>query len=179
VNLEGVSFPESTRAMFSADGRFWLYLGSQLYLGRADQPEAPGLLIQERNDFPVAQVRELGDGRRMLFWSSPPGDAGRQDLTLLDPETNQRRLLATTMGPSLVGRHRILAMTNLAGGLADLRLIDVETGQDTLLAQNVTGFSARSPCAGCDPTAPGAPVVYVVHARVPFKYDGLWRVELP
>ena len=178
VNLSGVSFPATTRALFSADGRFWLYMGAQLFLGRADQPEAPGLLIQERNDFPVAQVRDLGDGRRMLFWSSPPGDAGRQDLTLLDPETNQRRLLATQLGPSLVGRHRVLAMTNLAGGLADLRLIDLETAQDTLLAQNVTGFAA-TPCGGCDPTAPGAAVVFAVHARIPFKYDGVWRVELP
>jgi hypothetical protein len=48
-----------------------------------------------------------------------------------------------------------------------------------LLAQNVTGFALPPVCPGCDATGPGASVVYVVHARIPFKYDGLWRLELP
>jgi len=172
--------PGYTPPLFTTDGRFWLYRqNASVFLGRADQPQLPGLLIQDRHDFPLAQVRELGDGRRMLIWAAPSGDAGRWALTLLDPETNQRRLLATSMGPSAVGKRRIVAMTNLSGTLGDLRLIDLETGQDTLLAQNVTGFAVPTPCAACDPTAPGAPVAYVVHARIPFKYDGLWRLELP
>jgi hypothetical protein len=172
--------PDEAPPMFSADGRFWLYRSNtRLFLGRADQPELPGLLIQDRDDFPVANVREVVGGRRMLIWAAPPNDGNRWDLTLLDPETNQRRLLATTLGPSVIGQRRIVAMTNLAGGLGELHLIDLETGQDTRLAQNVTGFTVPTPCPACDATAPRTPVVYLVHARVPFKYDGLWRVELP
>lgn len=181
IQPEKTFFPQGTSPpLFTSDGRFWLYrFHSSLFLARADQPQLPGLVIQERNDFPVAHVREVGDGRRLLVWSAPPGNGSRWDLTLLDSETNERRLLATALGPSAVGKRRVLAITNLLGGLGDLRLIDLDTGQDSLLAQNVTGFALPAPCAGCDPTAPGAPVAYVVHARIPFKYDGLWRLELP
>jgi hypothetical protein len=167
-------------SVFTTDGRFWLYrVNAALFLARADQPQLPGLLIQDRQDFPVAQVREVGDGRRMLIWAAPPGDAGRWDLSLMDVDTNQRRTLATSVGPSVVGKRRILALTAVTASMGDLQLIDLDTGADTLLAQNVTGFALPPVCPGCDATGPGASVVYVVHARIPFKYDGLWRLELP
>jgi hypothetical protein len=57
-------------------------------------------------------------------------------------------------------------------------LIDLDTGAETLLAQNVSEFALPT-CAGCDPTAPGTPFAYVVQARVPWRYEGLWTGELP
>jgi hypothetical protein len=168
-------------APFSADGRRWLYSNrfSALYLGVADDPAGTGLLIESRGDFPLATVRELDGGRRLLVTSAPPGQAKQLNLILLDPETNERRLLGTSVGPSVVGLRRIVLLSNEAGGLYDLHLIDVDTAADRLLAQNVISFAVAPACATCDPTGPGATVTYAVHARVPFKYDGLWRVELP
>lgn len=65
------------------------------------------------------------------------------------------------------------------GAPGELAVVDLSTGAETRLARNVTGFALAPACAGCDRTDPGAWFAYVVHARVPWKYDGLWSGSLP
>ena len=48
-----------------------------------------------------------------------------------------------------------------------------------VIGQNVSQFALLNGCPTCDPVAAGTRLAYTVHARVPWKYDGLWVGELP
>jgi hypothetical protein len=167
-------------ALFTGDGRRWIFQGSdgRPRLGNADDPESDqGVTVGtflSRND-----LLELVPGRRLAVWLLPGND--RADLYLLEVERDELRFVARDVGATLFGTNRLLAIARKVGdrrATGDLVLVDLDTGAETLLAQNVSEF-AVPPCAGCDPTAPGAPFAYVVQARVPWRHEGLWIGELP
>jgi hypothetical protein len=168
-------------SLFTGDGRRWIFDGAdaRIHLGDADDPQSTAGVavstIAAGND-----LLELEQGRRLAVWLEP-GD-GRADLYVLDLPEDQLRFLAQDVGATLFGAHRVLAIARKVGdrrATGDLVLVDLDSGAEVLLAHNVSEFAVPAACSGCDPTAPGTPFAYVVQARVPWPYEGLWTGELP
>jgi hypothetical protein len=171
---------------FNADGRLWtLVRGGEGHLGPADRPEAEATVRLFGEDDFDRNVFELAGGGRVAFWASE--GAGRRALFLADLETRLAgpalRVLARNVRTLQLGRRRALVLarplSGSNGGPGDLSVVDLANGAETRLAQNVTSFALDPACAACDPVDAGARLVYVVHARVPWKYDGLWSGSLP
>ena len=87
---------------------------------------------------------------------------------------------------AVVGARGTLALTGYQGGdwlsLTPGTLVLGALGADrkpVLIGQNVSQFALLTGCPTCDPVAPGTRLAYTVHARVPWKHDGLWLGELP
>jgi hypothetical protein len=174
--------PSTGRSRFSADGRFWTVVrgNSEGHLGDADEPGSDSTLLLFRDDEHQRSLLEVSPGRWAAFFSASA--FSRSDLYLVDLPQRATRLLATNVTSMRFGRDRVVLLSRAlgsSGGPGDLNVIDLATGTETLLARNVTSFAAAPACDGCDPTAPGARLLYVVHARVPWKHDGLWRGTLP
>ena len=108
---------------------------------------------------------------------------GKKDLHVLDMEQRKVRKVARDVAAVTLGRARavvrVRSLISGGEGPGDLVVVDLETGADTLLARNVVDFAVTPACADCDPTAPGARLVYLVSGRVPWKHDGLWEAVLP
>jgi hypothetical protein len=172
--------PRTTR--FSSDGRFWtLVRGGEGHLGEADRPDDASTIRVFAEDEYDRSLLDLEPGRRVAFWAAESG--GRRTLFLADLEPRQLRVVARNVGTVQIGRSRAVVLapglSRFDGGPGDLSVVDLETGAANRLAQNVTSFALDPACTGCDPTEAGARLVYVVHARVPWKYDGLWSASLP
>jgi hypothetical protein len=103
------------------------------------------------------------------------------DISLVDPRQRTSALLASTGHVVRVGAGRILALLNwVKGSLSgDLTLIDVDTGAQTLLAENVFAVAVEQPPGEIDHLPPGARVAYLVRNRIASPYDGLWVTTLP
>jgi hypothetical protein len=92
------------------------------------------------------------------------------------------RPLAQHLGPGRSAGSRAVTIVdklNQWWAPGTLMSYDLATGAGTPLAHNVTQLALAPPCPACDVTAPGAQLLYVVQARVPHRYDGLWRATLP
>jgi hypothetical protein len=170
------------RNMFSADGRWWVYReGDQIHLGDAGDPAAPSRLQQPRTD--VHGVADILGQNRLALWST-----GGQQVLL-------RVYAADTLSPlgavdearqAVVGARGTLALTGYQGG--DLQSLTPGTlvlgalganQKPVIIGQNVSQFTLLTGCPTCDPVAPGTRLAYTVHARVPWKHDGLWLADLP
>ena len=88
------------------------------------------------------------------------------DISLVDPRPRTSTLLASTGYVVRVGAGRILALLNWVKGSVsgDLTLIDVDTGAQTLLAENVFAVAVEQRPGEVDHLAPGARVAYLVPA---------------
>jgi hypothetical protein len=167
-------------SLFTADGRRWIFEGDdgRFHLGNAARPLSDdGIAVSTMGQ--AEDLLELDPGRRLAVWLSPGPD--RTDLYVLDVAADQLRFLATDVGATLFGAHRVLAIARKVGdrrATGDLVLVDLDTGAETLLSHNVSEFAVPA-CSGCDATAPGAAFAYIVQARVPWLYEGLWTGELP
>ena len=168
---------------FTADGRFVTVTrgNGETYLADADQPDAEtAIRIFGAEDYP-RDLLEVAPGRWVAFWSSP--SFADRDLYLVDLEKGASRLLVGAAKRVAFGRSRAVVLARVLGSSpgapGELAVVDLSTGAETRLARNVTGFALAPACAGCDRTDPGAWFAYVVHARVPWKYDGLWSGSLP
>lgn len=103
------------------------------------------------------------------------------DISLVDPSQRTSTLLASTGYVVRVGATRILALLNwVKGSLSgDLTLIDLDTGAQTLLAENVFAVAVEEPTGQRDHLPPGVRVAYLVRNRIESPYDGLWLATLP
>jgi hypothetical protein len=179
--------PTVRREMFTADGRWWAYRrGGLIHLADADNPGAPSLV-----QTPVTALRGVADilGQdRVVMWSSF-GYADQVRLRLYDRTTLAPLGELDEVRRVVVGRRGMLALVkgrpvrdvlSLSPGQLVLATTDgAAPGPVQLLADNVTQFAVVIGCVGCDPIQAGHRLAYVVHARVPWKYDGLWMAELP
>ncbi len=177
---EGVHDPGSR---FSRDGRWWTVpRDSGGDLGDADHPESDDTVPIFGDDDEVdPTLTEVVPGRWVAFWRGDGFD--QRELWLLDVTRRTSRVLARNVASARLGGTRAIvrasSSTPLNSSPGDLSLVDLETGSQTPLARNVVDFALAPACPDCDPTGPGAHLVYVVHARVPWRYDGLWDAVLP
>ena len=171
--------------MFTRDGKYWFSRDamSTVNIGLADDPTAPLFPIHP-NGTRVSAFWETHDGH---FWvGASTTDENRQDIYLIDPEARTSRTLATGGHLVVPGHTRALAILNwessrLAG---DLVLIDLASGEQTLLAENVYAAAVDpgqtadvSPDA--DRLASGTRVAFLTRSRLESPYDGLWLATLP
>ena len=128
--------------------------------------------------------RETGDGR--LLAEAWLVDSQRSDIYLVDPDAMTSRTIASNGHVLSVGQTRALALLNfdLARLTGDLTLVDLASGDHTLIAEDVyavavdRGRLAIVP-AGSDVLAPGTRVAFLTRNRLDSPYDGLWVTELP
>src|SRR5581483_5033688 len=104
------------------------------------------------------------------------------DDLLVDPATGASRLIASGGYVVAVGATRVFALLHFVAGsgTGDLTLIDLDTGRQTLVAENVAGYSLeRAPTGPGDPLAPGLRVAYLVRNRIASPWDGVWVATFP
>jgi hypothetical protein len=189
--VQNTQAPNSRKSAFTSDGNYWFSLrpghepGGQpaLYVGSADDPSGPAFQVTPAG----AQIYshwELADGRILAgAWTTTDY---RKDYYLVDPRTGALQGLAVNGLLVALGHTRALAHVNWEAGPAsgDLCLIDLATGAQTLLAQDVyaadvdPGVHADVP-AGTDALAPGTRIAFLVRNRIDSPYDGVWLAELP
>jgi len=189
--LSNYQAPVSKRSAFTRDGNYWFSSRPgdgpgglpALYVGPTDDPAAPAFPITPAGAY-VNSHWELADGRVMAgAWTAYEY---RKNYYLVDPRTGASQVLAINGAMAAVGHTRALAYVNwqVSSGSSDLCLIDLATGAQTVLANNVyaadvdPGTYADVP-PGTDPLAPGTRVAYLVRERMDSPYDGLWITELP
>jgi hypothetical protein len=182
--------PTGTWSSFTRDGNYWF--SSQvvapgarpaLSIGPADDPAAPTFPITPAGAH-VNSHWELADGRVMVgVWTA---SEYRKNYYLVDPRTGAAQAFALNGALAALGHARLLAYVNwqVSTGASDLCLIDLATGAQTLLAQNVYAADVdpgthADVVPGTDPLAPGTRVAYLVRERLDSPYDGLWITELP
>ncbi len=154
-----------------------------VYIGSADDPAGP--LYQITPDgTQVDSHWELADSRVLVgAWSD---DKSRQNYYLVDPGTGVSQAFAINGQVVALGHTRALALVDwqLDRKTGDLCLIDLATGAQTLLAENVytvavdPGTHADVP-PGMNALAAGTRIAFLVRNPFASPYDGLWVAELP
>ncbi len=177
---------------FTSDGRYWFhssyrpgtsYPADRLYVCPADDPLAPGFPTNPPGTAISGTPVQLADGRLLVEGSFR--DFNRNDISVVDPETGAAFPLGTGGHVIAVGQTRILTLLRwiASARTGDLTLIDLHSGVQTLIAENVFEVSLEGditpPNSGVDPLASGARVAYLVQSRFASPYDGLWIATLP
>jgi hypothetical protein len=189
--VQNARAPNGTFSIFTSDGNYWFSMrpGQEssdeqaLYVGSADDPAGPAYQVTPAG----AQIYshwELADGRILAGAWTTFGD--RRDYYLVDPSTGASQGFAVNGLLVALGHTRALAHVNWEAGLGsgDLSLIDLATGAQTLLAQDVyaaavdPGVHADMP-TGTDALATGTRIAFLVRNRIDSPYDGVWIAELP
>jgi hypothetical protein len=176
----GQAFSLDGRQVFTSDGRFWIFVDVQerIQVGDANDPLGPPLLALSESDRHGILLQEIEDGRNLLIFT----DQGDRDLRRTDLDGRRMVELAHNAGQVEVGRTRAIAIVDkLSGQHAPGRLVslDLATGEQTRLGDNVVEFKLMPVCPTCDRTGPGVGLQYVVQARLPYRHDGIWKATLP
>ena len=177
--------PEGTSSMFTRDGKYWFSWDAlrTVHVGLADDLTAPGFPLHP-DGTKISAFWETTDGH---FWvGASTTDENRQDLYLVDPEARTSRTLATGGHLLVPGHTRALAILNWESSRlsGDLVLVDLASGKQTLLAENVyaaavdPGKTADVPM-DADRLAPGTRIAFLTRSRLESPYDGLWLATLP
>jgi len=174
-------------SIFTADGMHWFGVGSgqhpSMVAGSVDDPTLPPVRLNPEGTSCYSYWSLGGDE---LLVSTYTDDSQRQDFYRVDLATGASRVLLGGGQVVALGRTRALALLDWESwrSAGNLALVDLETGENTLLAENVTmaivapGNSAE-PDPAHDPLAPGTKVAFVYRNRLASPYDGLWVTELP
>jgi hypothetical protein len=171
---------------FSSNGQYFAYRlpTGELRLASAAfslEPADLGIGGSHR----VLGIGEIASGH-LVSWSYQDNsalDRSRIDLHLAFQGGPPGPMTIRDVRQVLFGRDRLLAITQAAArepfAPGALDLLDLRNYSTVRVASNVTELLPLPGCDGCDATAPGATVAYVVHARYPWQHDGLWAVSLP
>ena len=169
-------------SMFTSDGRLWGHVDANgvTHVRSADDPGGASLLQMGKSGEALS-LGELPAAERLLAWDT--AGLGNLDVRVHDSRTLALLREHTDVSVAVFGERRALAIddTIVSDFYAPGRLVmlDLDSGAETRLAGNVTEFRPFVQCPGCDPTIPGAGIAYVVHARVPWRHDGIWVATLP
>ncbi len=154
-----------------------------MHVGPADDPTAPVFPIQPAGTW-LEPLWETDDGR--LLVGAGTIDADRQEVSLVDPATGASRAIVSGGHVLEVGHGRALAIVSWESTrrVGDLVLVDLATGEQTLLAENAyaaavdPGMSAEV-APDADRLRSGTRVAFLTRSRFESPYDGLWVATLP
>jgi len=183
--------PDGRQSMFTRDGRHWLSVDARTVgdaleiawlVGDADKPSLPRVQLNPWGEA-LAALWETSDGR-LLVGASPVHEDSRQDLYFVDPSTGSSRLIASGGHLVALGQTRALALLNwqLSSSTGDLTLVDLETGDKTVLAESVYDVAldpGSGTAAEADALASGRQLAFLIRNRLASPYDGLWVARLP
>jgi hypothetical protein len=179
------SLPDGRSSVFTSDGDHFLARGAApdqfngfvpVELASADNPSAPRLRLNAPGTA-LAEVVELGDGQLLIrTWTTL---FERGDLQVVDPRSGTIRAIATSGYAATVGSGRALAKFRLVerAGSGELRLVDLVTQEQTLLAENVLRYMTdfwEAPVLGS-----GTHIAFIVRSSLASPYDGVWLTVLP
>jgi hypothetical protein len=178
--------PDGRISMFTRDGAYWFSWGNALrtaYVGPADDPTAPTFPLHPDGTI-LEALWEIGDGR--LLVGSSTTDPNRQEIAVVDPLARTSRVVASGGHVIALGQGRALVILDweTTRGAGNLTLVDLASGETTLLAENVyaaavdPGTTADVP-PGADRLAVGTGVAFLTRSRLESPYDGLWVARLP
>jgi hypothetical protein len=176
----GISEHSFAGAPFTPDGQFWLSVepsGIVAIRSIADAAFTPYALNAVGTG--LSGYLPLPDGRAISeVYTTYPFHC---DISLVDPKQQTSTLLASNGHVVRVGSGRILALLNWVKATlsGDLTLIDMATGEQTLLAENVFAVAIEPSPSEIEPLPSGARVAYLVRSRIAAPYDGLWVTTLP
>jgi hypothetical protein len=154
-----------------------------IHVGPADDPTAPVFPIQPAGTWLGALWETEAGG---LLVGAYTFDPNRQELSLVDPATGASRAIASGGHVLELGHGRALALVSWESTrrVGDLVLVDLATGEQTLLAENAYA-AAVDPGVSAD-VAPdadrlrsGTRVAFLTRSRFESPYDGLWMATLP
>ena len=186
ANLQGLfGEPNLGYSTFTADGRHWFSIEwgphPSMFAGSADDPTLPPIRLNPEGTSCYSYWPLGGDE---LLAATYTTDSERQDLYRVNFTSGSSILLTGGGQVVAVGRTRILALLDwqTAFSSGTLTVVDLETGERTPLAEDVT-MAAVAPTGSDDPAgdplAPGTKVAYLFRNRLASPYDGLWLTELP
>lgn len=175
------TFPDA----FTPDGKYWYSYDEVVYVGSADDPEAPPFPISRKGTLGVTP-RLLADGRLLVESQAINDSRLPKDIAIVDPDTGDRRAVCGGCKLVALGQTRALLLVDwaLADATGNLTLVDLDTLTRTRLAESVyavavdRGRSADVP-PGTDALASGTQVAFLVRNRLVAPYDGLWLASLP
>jgi hypothetical protein len=179
--------PDGKQSVFTRDGRHWFSTDGgdrpTISVGLSDDPTADRLPLNPHGTVTTSHW-ETDDGRILVgAWTS---SEYRKDAYLVDADAGTSRALASAGYLVALGHTRALALLNweVSRATGDLTLIDLASGEKTVLAEDVyavdvdRGKSADVP-SGTDALAPGTRVAYLTNNRLASPWDGLWVASLP
>jgi hypothetical protein len=178
--IEALGFTDNMggSSIFTPDGAFLFSRrpSSDSYavqVGSADDPTGPAFALPGGN---LTQYWPLPDGRLLVgtFTSTPE----LINLYAVDPTTGDTRPLGDEGQVLAVGQSRLVVNQHLIEHEGDLTVIQLASGQATVLAPEFAASAAVEPL-GSDDAAPGAQVAFRFQARFPSPYDGIWLATVP
>jgi len=148
-----------------------------LQVGSADDPTGPRFdLVPDGSNGGVS--RQLADGR--LVTEGYYVSQQRSEVRVVDPAGGGSRTLALEVAVVAIGQRRVLATAHTVDGYGDLMVIDLDSGESTLLATEFARmvFSEQQ---GPDPelVTPGSHVAFLFQGRFASPYDGIWVATIP
>jgi hypothetical protein len=177
-----------SRSLFTPDGRHWFSFAVgdhaiMAFVGSADDPSGPVFPLNPRGT-DTSGYRQTSDGQLLVDAHLLASE--RSDLYLVNPDTGASRAIGSNGHVLALGQTRALALLDwqFSTFTGTLTLIDLVTGGQTMLAENVyavaidPGKSAEVP-PGTDSLAAGTGVAFLKRNRIPSPYDGLWMATLP
>jgi hypothetical protein len=165
-------------SIFTPDGARFLSYGPVTSLRPVEDLSAPPLPLHSGATM-LGAYWPLADGRGLT--EAFKTYQSHNDISLVDPAAGTQRLLASGGFVVAAGAHRALVYlayvkSTMSGTLA---LLDVDTGERTVLGEDVHAVALDTPASGTDALAPGTRVVFLVRSRIAGPYDGAWLAELP
>jgi hypothetical protein len=184
ASLRPPTQPFGGPSFFTPDGSYYFsWRPSQatawgtLQIGSADEPGGARFdVVPDGSNGGVAG--QLADGR--LLTAANYVSHQRNELRVIDPARGGSRTLATEVGVMAVGPRRVLATAHTVDGYGDLMVIDVDSGESTLLAAEyarMVFFDQQAPDR--ELLAPGSRVAFQFQGRFASPYDGIWVATVP
>jgi hypothetical protein len=170
---------------FFEGGRWWIAKDERdrgvVRLADASDPSGEtGIVLGEAGEF-VSEIAILEPGRRIAVSMRRMDDLAPPDVYTIDLIEGTKRVVATHAAQIVYGTNRVLVSqeANKAGDSGRLTLIDLNTGAQSVIAENVALMAVARPCPTCLPLDPGARTAFTIQARFPFEQDGVWTGVLP
>ena len=179
--------PDGKQSAFTRDGRHWFSTDRgdrpTISVGASDDPTAARWPLNPRGTVTTSHW-ETDDGRLLVgAWTI---DVNRKDMYLIDPDAGTSRAIASAGHMVALGSTRALALLNweISRATGDLTLIDLPSGEKTVLAEDVYAVAmdrgkSADVLPGTDALAPGTRVAYLTNNRLASPWDGLWVASLP
>jgi hypothetical protein len=167
---------------FTPDGATWFsqkptsdITAPEIQVGSADDPAGPRFDLVPANQT-QGLYWQLPDGRILMpTYKKAPA---RSDIYAFDAATGDARLLGEAGRVTAVGQTRMLATVHVVDNPGDLAVVELASGESTVLAPEFT-LSAFVEPQGADLVAPGTHVAYQFQARFPSPFDGIWVATIP
>jgi hypothetical protein len=169
---------------FTRDGNHWFSRERaeatkswNVFVGDADDPAAPRFPVNPAGT-EIWLFAQMSDGRLLIH--ATYASANRFDIIMVDPTNGEARLLGKDGQLLTWGKRRLVANLRFNNESGDLTVIDIDSGDATVLAAEFAQDAVVEPPGSDLPwVEPGARLLFHFRARFDSPYDGIWVATLP